>query len=494
MLISSYTSLAENSIIKCIRAFFSSVYYPAFIALITACANLFSLELPVYYLYMMTVILTVLVAEDTSPFIPMIACGYMTVSPPNNPAAYPGTLFTSQACIVQIAIIAGIIAVLAVARLFHDLFILKDRSGRGVGVPKLTYGFIALGAAFILGGLFSTRISLTGGAAEGSAYSFKTALFGVVQILCLSFFYFYLYFTVNKKNLSKSYYEVLFTSIGWLMVAEVIRMYFNSGVFTTEGIIRGKLLQGWGVYNNVGCIMAMMIPAPFSLALNARRKVPHLITGALFYASVLLTLSRGAMIFGTVVFAACLTLYFIKSPRKTRKIGYIVLCVAAVATGVLAIIFKDIISYLYSSVISAGLESNGRIAIYLDGLKQFCLNPFFGNGFYECPTTAFGKMPPFIPPRYHNTAMQIMASCGLAGVAAYTVHRTQTVMLLLKKPVGAKPFIATSISALLLTSLVDCNIFNLGPGLIYSVLLVLAEILYDEPKQKGEVVIGKNNV
>ena len=58
---------------------------------------------------------------------------------------------------------------------------------------------------------------------------------------------------------------------------------------------------------------------------------------------------------------------------------------------------------------------------------------------------------------------------------SYLIHRTQTVMLFFRKPTTAKTVAGICILAMLLASIVDNHVFNLGPGLLYSMLLVFVE-------------------
>ena len=46
----------------------------------------------------------------------------------------------------------------------------------------------------------------------------------------------------------------------------MVRVYFLPGVIGPEGVDRGDLTTGWGMYNNIGCIIAMCIPASFYFA------------------------------------------------------------------------------------------------------------------------------------------------------------------------------------------------------------------------------------
>ena len=81
----------------------------------------------------------------------------------------------------------------------------------------------------------------------------------------------------------------------------------------------------------------------------------------------------------------------------------------------------------------------------------------------------------FFPPRWHNTWVQLLACCGLAGAAAYGFHRVQTLLLFRGKPEAEKVFIGLSLAALAVASLLDCHFFNLGPGMVYAMALAFVE-------------------
>jgi hypothetical protein len=49
------------------------------------------------------------------------------------------------------------------------------------------------------------------------------------------------------------------------------------------------------------------------------------------------------------------------------------------------------------------------------------------------------------------------------------------VKLLIKNPSFEKLFIGLCIAGILLTSLLDCHLFNIGPGLLYSTFLAFLE-------------------
>ena len=86
----------------------------------------------------------------------------------------------------------------------------------------------------------------------------------------------------------------------------------------------------------------------------------------------------------------------------------------------------------------------------------------------------------FVPPRWHSTISQLLASCGAVGIGAYAIHRISTVIVLIKRRSFANVMISISILALLLMSLLDCHFFNVGPTLFYSIMLAVLEFGKEE--------------
>ena len=94
-----------------------------------------------------------------------------------------------------------------------------------------------------------------------------------------------------------------------------------------------------------------------------------------------------------------------------------------------------------------------------------------GSGFYVhyTYTGALG----FFPKMCHNTVLELMAACGIVGLAVYLVHRVQTVISFFKNITMERSFIALTILPILILSLLDVHIFVIFPTLIYSGLLAV---------------------
>lgn len=462
MLVQIFPRLLGNRAVLSARRFFNSVWYLLMIAAATACANVFSLELPVYYFYLVCGIAASLFAEDAYPVLPVFCFAYMSVSAPNNPATNVGSsVFHQPVFLLHVAFIALSAVIFLVGRLVVELIAHPKRRR----VPALSVGFLALGASYVLGGLLS------------GFYGGRTALFGFAEICSLGLVYFYFYYTVDWKARGAHACAVLFTCIGLCVAAEIVGMYFLPGVFGEDGVDRSKLVTGWGMYNNVGCVMAMCLPAPFYFAATRKGGWRYNLLGNLFMLAVAFTQSRASILFGGCVYLACAAAVLVKTRGKERLAHVAVYAAVVLVCAVGAAALWEKVAALFRSLLDIGFHENGRLETYKEGFSQFLSAPVFGVGFYECHGFQWGQLPPtsFLPPRYHNTYIQLLACGGGVAMLAYLVHRVQTLRLLFRRPSVEKTFIALSVVALVLTSLLDCHFFNFGPGILYSALLAFAE-------------------
>ena len=467
MVIRAFPKLENSKIVRAIGAFFRLDAYPVLIAFLMACSELFGLELVVFYLYLFFGALGLLFTPDSRALIPCAACGYMTISAINNPGRSDDAVFYKPEFIIQLGLILFLFVVLMVGKLVIALL-----DGRKKGTPRLLLGFAVLWLGYTLAGVGSPY------------YAGNTVLFGFVQIVSLFLFYFFFYYTVDWQTVPVRYFAVLLTAMGAGLLLETVGMYFNEGVVLTEEIDRGALYTGWGVYNNVACMVAMCLPGPFYFAVKNRHGWLYCIFGNLYFLSLLLTQSRGGILFGTVVYLACAITVMVRSKRMQRVWNMLVFTAMLFAILLSFFLLFDRVSELFASLIQAGADDANRFEIYEKCWNRFLEYPAFGAGFYRTPgallyqngmIVADAPEGAFFPPRAHNTVFQLLATGGAVGLALYLYHRAETLISLFKKPSLEKTMIFYSMMALLLTSLLDCNFFNVGPGIVYGIVLVLAE-------------------
>ena len=471
MLTEAFPQLRERRAVIGVRNFFRSGWFAALAALLMACSEIFGLEIFVIYAYLVFGLLIVLFADDMLGIVPMVCCGYMIFSAENNPGKFPDALFGQPQGQLALFYAVAVIAVMLVGRLVSMLL---EREKRGV--PKLTVGFLLLGASYLLGGAFSPY------------YDGRTVLMGFVQIAALCGFYFYFYYTIRWDRVPKGYLPMVISIIGVGMLAEIVGMYFGEGVIREDGSInRVALYTGWGIYNNVGCVMAMCMPAPVYFAVKNKNGWAYTILCTVFYLGVMLTQSRGAMLFGSVVYLGCVVVTLVGSKKKERLWNAVVFAALLVAGLISAVVFRDEIVGLFLSVIQQGWNDSSRFNTWKACWQRFLEYPGFGVGFYKTPGTIltedgmyteFINGTPegsFLAMRAHNTVFQLIATGGIVALVAYAVHRIQTIYVCLRRPNTLKIVAALCIASLLLTSMVDCHVFNMGPGLMYSAWLVFGE-------------------
>lgn len=470
MLTEAFPKLNDSRAVIALRAFLRSGWFIGVVVLLMACSELFSLELYVIYAYAVLGLVIVLLSEDTLPVVPMVVCGYMLFSAKNNPGMHPDALFSQPYAQVALIFAIAVIAVLLVGRLISKLM-----EGKKRGAPKLLAGFALLGAAYLLGGLFSPY------------YAGDSVFFGFVQIAALSGFYFYFYFTVDWDKVPEHYLALLFTIVGVGVFAEVVGMYFNTGAPGLDGTgDRNKLYTGWGVWNCVGCVMAMCMPAPVYFAVKKKHGWMFTLLSCVFYLGVILTQSRGSILFASVVFLACIVYTLVASKGREKIWSAVVYAALLLGAGCAFLIYPDKLADLFRSLVNVGMDDSGRLDLYDQCWKTFLDFPAFGVGWYDAPgiQLANGMMlnngDPrlegyFIPGFAHNTFFQLIAMGGVFAFLAYLIHRAQTVIMVVRDPSPVRIVAMLCVCSMLLTSLVDNHVFNMGPGLLYSVLLVFAE-------------------
>lgn len=481
MLVQLFPFLRDNCIVRYVKAFLESRYSAIFVAACVLASNLFSWEIPMMYVLLVFVALASLFAEDMLCTLPVTCGSYFMFSKKNNPLAYAHTsIFLQPVGKINLWIVAGILALFIFSRLAFELIVRKERRK----FPMLAIGFIALGVSYMLGGLFTSH------------YKWNTVFFGLTEITALSFSYFYYYYTVDFKKVDKSYFAYFMMVMGVLLCIEVVGMLQQAGFFEKvfiqgEDFDRGELYTGWGIYNNVAGAMIMCIPAPFYYAtVKKSYNWVYMLVGNFFYVVIFLIQSRGGMLFGTVIYGLCLFVAFRKTKRRVPLIIVQGSVFVVLATG--CVICWDVLAKIFASVIDRGMSDAGRFDIYFGGLDQFLESPIFGNGFYECGAFRWGdnSIGEFLPARYHNTAVQLIASTGAVGFLAYCYHRVETLLLVFRKRNVEKYFIGLCIFGLLLTSLLDCHIFNLGPGLAYSALLLFLDVNCQQEKEALKEVVA----
>ena len=337
---------------------------------------------------------------------------------------------------------------------------------------------LILGATYALSGAFS---------GQWGEYGWRNLLFSFIQLVAVAGLYYLFSGAVRWDLAPKAYLFWTGICIGYVLLIELVGIYIKEDVIVCGEILRGRIATGWGHYNSMGALFAMVIPLPFFLTGKGRYGWFAYLSAFLFCVGLMFTCSRGSIVVGVVIYAASYVLSLVHS-RYARSMKWTHTFI--IGLPVLAfVLFHEELLRLFKVLPELGFDSTLRLTTYIEGFKQFLKYPVFGGSFYPLDKSLYNWAiaPTFtylFPPRWHNTFVQLLATGGVVCMAGYLIHRVQTMKLFVKNFSTEKLFAGLSIAALLIMSMVDCHFFNVGPVLIYSATLAIVEFQLNKPNLK----------
>jgi len=269
------------------------------------------------------------------------------------------------------------------------------------------------------------------------------------------------------------YFMYCFVLAGLVISAELIYAYFTTVQFDANGVVKGSVVLGWGIWTAIGGMLAFLMPACFYFAASHKHGWIAYLLGLLEFFCIVLSQSRAALLFGAIALALCVGYLLFKG--KNRKQNRIITLVLFVIGVIGVIILKDKILTLFENLKQYGTNDNGRTEKWLIGWNHFLDYPILGSGFYDSFDDSKNFQHAFDPYLYHNNLIQMLAAGGIIGLLAYLLHRVQTVILLVRRPNTQKYFIAAALIAFLGFNLLDVLFFKFYPGFFYALMLLCAE-------------------
>lgn len=454
--------------------FLYSPFYFVVLGGLAILANVFGQELIAYTFLIFLAVCVCLFSRDLLPLMPVFACAYISPSAANNPGVNAESIFSLSGGGIYLGVLLAVLVGSLAYRLVKDpdfggkKFLSKRR--------KLLSGMCVLGITYAISGLCS---------GHWAEYGWRNLLFAAIQFVAVTGLYWLFSGSVKWEQAPKAYVYWMGICVGYVLVAELLGIYLKKEIWVDGTIHREHIFTGWGNYNSMGALLAMMIPLPFYLAVKGRFTWFGLLSSFVFLAALLFTCSRVSMIMGVLIFVVSYVFYLIHSRHAKGRV--VIYAISALIPIVVLVVFWREIQQLLGCMSNIGFESFGeRSKGYAEGIKQFLQYPIFGGTFFPVnfkELYVWAQVDNFtalFPPRWHNTLIQLLATGGVVCLFGYIVHRVQTVKLFLKNPSKDKTFVALSILALLLTSLLDCHFFNVGPVLLYSAMLAFTEFKLDK--------------
>ena len=475
ILVLFYGALMENTIkpryklpylppFRWLSAIIHSKWMVFFIAIFATVSNVLGLDFYFYCTIAGIAIYISLFGKDYLPYIPLMLFSYVAPSIVNNPSKGDNSIFLLNNGGLTLIIMGGAVAFFLLVRLIFDgqigfksMFKTKY---------KLAGGMLFLGISFAISGLGSQLLS---------GFEIKNLIFAGVQFAALFIPYFILSFGVRWNKVVKDYIAFTVILFGIVVGLQILFAYYSNGVIV-EGRPQNTLIfSGWGVNTNMGAMVALAIPLVFYyISKDKNILINNIIVVFLFFANVL-SLSRNSILVGSILYFVCLIVALFKSEKDiTKFITFLFIVLLLVAL----YFFNNYVFNTLGFSFSNGFSPNGRDKLFSHAIETFYSFPLLGGGFYAINSTLLPSelgWNAFFPRMWHNSVLQVMATGGLVCLIAYLIHRVQTIKLLFKNLTIEKVFIGISILALLLMSLLDCYLFQLGPMLFYSSALAFIE-------------------
>lgn len=464
--------LRQSGAVRIINHFLESPWFIVLVCVLTAVSNLFRAELFVYTLFILFAVYIALLGRDFLPIIPLVISCYIAPSVNNNPGRNETSVFYPQNGGIYLLVLFVIFAVCTVIRLTTDkelggVRFLKQKR-------KLLSGMVVLSIGYVLGGAFSGRYFEHGMSNLG---------FALLQSSAIIVLYWFFSGAVRWEKVHQDYFAWVGLGVGLTVCCELIGVFITNQVIVDSTIKTSLIASGWGNANNIGCMIAMMIPFAFALAHRKKASWLFCCLAVVLFVLTCLTCSRTAILVAFFVYiVAMIPAFCDKTQRKSILIFNAVTLGALI---ILFVVFHERLDMLFEELRSRGFAPRLRDKIYPEGIRVFLENPIFGEGFYPSTDVIYEwseleQFKAILPARWHNTVIQLLASCGIVGMAAYSFHRVQTIKLLWKKRNPAVLFVGLSLAAMLLMSLLDCHFFNIGPVLFYSMGLAFIEHIPDQ--------------
>lgn len=459
MLYQKIEKIRENTVMHKITDFLDGNWYPVVYAALALICSFTGLELAFYVLTALVAIFGTIFCRDTKSLIVPLVLAVYAVSQKHTPQPpYKSDYLYDPAILATLGILFGLVFASTVFRM-----IAYKGTGNVFRTPtKARWGLFALGAVLILNGIFY------------SGYTIANLVLGIG--IAFSFIYFYIYFynTAEWTEKTPEYIARILVLACAVILIQLLEMF----VFD-QPQNKNEFVLGWGMSNNIGGMLAMFMPACFYLTYKSRYGVAYYIFGLLTFVGVVMTLSRTSVFVGGTVLVVCMILLSIKG-RYVRfvRIFNIVFIVVLVCF----VFVPNELWRVFKYYIEHGFNDSGRWHIWENGVKNFLRAPIFGVGFYTpiAPDWSYNIENWVFPDMYHNTYIQLLASCGILGVAAYTFHLVQGAILIFRKPSVERIFFFLVILILSGMSMADNHLFHIFPTLVYSMLIAMCEKDYEK--------------
>ena len=284
---------------------------------------------------------------------------------------------------------------------------LKRKAGDKFQLGKLFFPQLAVSVALLLGGV---------GVVSGQVYLGSLTNILLLGVAGLVIYVLARNFTNADKSVDRpTYFAKVLAYIGVIVALQLFVVVAESGK-APETWATAYWHVGWGNRNNISTYLLFTAPMCFYLATKYRYGIIYMFLGAIQYTALIVTFSRGGILFGFIALVFGIVFLLIKS--KNRKHQIVNLAIVAGVLLLLYLCFMDFVNAVFTSLLSRGTGVSGRDSLYSEAWELFKQNPVQGNGLgFVGSYGIFGNMVQMY--WFHSTLFQVLACMGIIGILAY---------------------------------------------------------------------------
>lgn len=214
-----------------------------------------------------------------------------------------------------------------------------------------------------------------------------------------------------------TYFAKTMMYIGIVIALEVIVSMVRSNLSIAEWAFHTKYIDGSN-RNDVATYLIITAAMTIYLATRYRQSWIFLAISLFQYFGLLLTFSRGAILFGAISGLLALVFSITKAPNK--KLHLLFVALTAVGVLIIYLILRKDVNAMIDTLLGRGMDSSERIKLYEEAWALFKEHPIFGVG--------KGYVGANIEPNamgvywFHSTIMQVLACMGVVGLVAYIYY------------------------------------------------------------------------
>ncbi|MDD6995775.1 MAG: O-antigen ligase family protein [Candidatus Borkfalkiaceae bacterium] len=360
-----------------------------------------------------------------------------------------------------------------------------------IALACLVYHFLIYRNRFVVGesakGIFAVSVAIC--FSGMGRFTFMDYVYGSYYFFGLGFAMLIVYALMRSqfdddKEEYRMKFAFLMTMMGVLCGFMIANGYYRLYVDKSISVLQH---EGFS-QNNLATILMLAMPFPLYLA----RKNRFIAFGSVAMLGFLvLTRSRGGLLFGCVEFCVCAALWVFSALTKRRRKIRLFICLGALLAAVCALL--PFIIEMVLPRFGGDITNESRYKMLWEGLRKFVKRPLSGYGLLDNDLNYEGMRKKGALTWYHMMPMQIIGGMGLIGVFCYGYQMFGRIKLILTKKNRWSLVLGISYLGILMMSCVNPGEFCPLPFELLTVMLfIFQEVrlqtsrpLYRDVRQKG---------